>query len=152
MSWSIDNLARAFRELYSTLNWHKVFESFGEITDQEIPSQALEQGLDVKQFQTLMQLFNRSKPQNIMFPLQSLLSQQWKSSSLQLTLTPNLNISSLMIQAQRHHRADLPIANILFIPIKNFWLSFRPLSSPTELTLPSAVPAAATSDARIGAL
>ena len=37
MSWSIDNLARAFRELYSTLNWHKVFESFGGISDQEIP-------------------------------------------------------------------------------------------------------------------
>ena len=48
MSWSIDNLARAFRELYSTLNWHKVFESFGEITDHEIPSQVLEQGLDAK--------------------------------------------------------------------------------------------------------
>lgn len=89
MSWSIDNLARAFRELYSTLNWHKVFESFGEINDQEIPPQVLEHGLDTKQFQTLMQLFNRSKPQNIMFPLQSLLSQQWKSSSLQLTFIRN---------------------------------------------------------------
>ena len=26
MSWSVENLARAFRELYSNLNWHKVFE------------------------------------------------------------------------------------------------------------------------------
>lgn len=39
MSWSIDNLARAFRELYSTLNWNKVFESFGEIEDHELPVQ-----------------------------------------------------------------------------------------------------------------
>jgi len=62
MSWSIDNLARAFRELYSTLNWNKVFESFGEIEDPEIPDHVLEYGLDAKQFQTLMQLFNKSKP------------------------------------------------------------------------------------------
>jgi len=48
MSWSIDNLARAFRELYSTLNWNKVFESFGEIEDPEIPDQVVEYGLDAK--------------------------------------------------------------------------------------------------------
>lgn len=89
MSWSIDNLARAFRELYSNLSWQKVFESFGEIVDQDIPPDVLEHGLDTKQFQTLMQLFIRSKPQNIMFPLQSLLSQQWKSSALQLTFIRN---------------------------------------------------------------
>jgi hypothetical protein len=50
MSWSIDNLARAFRELYSTLNWNNVFESFGEIEDTEIPQDVLENGLDSKQF------------------------------------------------------------------------------------------------------
>jgi hypothetical protein len=38
MSWSVENLARAFRELYSTLNWQKVFDSFGELEDQDIPS------------------------------------------------------------------------------------------------------------------
>ena len=74
MSWSIDNLARAFRELYSTLNWNKVFDSFGEIEDPEIPDHVVEYGLDAKQFQTLMQLFNKSKPQNFLFPLQNLLS------------------------------------------------------------------------------
>ena len=42
MSWSIDNLARAFRELYSKLDWQKVFESFGEIEDFEVPSHVLE--------------------------------------------------------------------------------------------------------------
>lgn len=50
MTWSIDNLARAFRELYSNLNWLKVFESFGELEDEDIPSQVLEQGIDQKQF------------------------------------------------------------------------------------------------------
>ncbi len=33
MNWSIDNLARAFRELYSTLNWAKVFEALSEIEE-----------------------------------------------------------------------------------------------------------------------
>jgi hypothetical protein len=46
MSWSIDNLARAFRELYSTLNWNKVFESFSEIEDEEINYAYLDNGLD----------------------------------------------------------------------------------------------------------
>ena len=48
MSWSIDNLARAFRELYSKLDWQKVFESFGEIEDFEVPYNIAEQGLDYK--------------------------------------------------------------------------------------------------------
>jgi hypothetical protein len=33
MQWSIDNLARAFRELYSNLNWLKVFEALSELDD-----------------------------------------------------------------------------------------------------------------------
>lgn len=31
--WSVDNLVRAFRELFSHLNWQKVFEALGEIKD-----------------------------------------------------------------------------------------------------------------------
>lgn len=69
MSWSIDNLARAFRELYSNLSWLKVFESFGEILDEDIPVEVIVNGLETKQFQTLIQLYVRSKPQNIQFPL-----------------------------------------------------------------------------------
>lgn len=65
MSWSIDNLARAFRELYSNLSWLKVFESFGEILNEDIPAEVLVNGLETKQFQTLIQLYVRSKPQNI---------------------------------------------------------------------------------------
>lgn len=37
MTWSVDNLARAFRELYSSLNWQKVFESFGELDEEDVP-------------------------------------------------------------------------------------------------------------------
>lgn len=33
MTWSVDNLARAFRELYSNLNWPKVFEALSEVSD-----------------------------------------------------------------------------------------------------------------------
>ena len=33
MSWSVDNLCRAFREVYSYLNWHKVIEALSEIPD-----------------------------------------------------------------------------------------------------------------------
>jgi hypothetical protein len=57
MSWSFDNLARAFRELYSTLNWSKVFEALGEIEDDIL--------LDAKAFQTFLHIFNKSKPQNL---------------------------------------------------------------------------------------
>jgi len=40
MNWSVENLARAFRELYSSLNWNKVFDCFGEIDDSEIDLQS----------------------------------------------------------------------------------------------------------------
>lgn len=33
MTWGVDNLARVFRELFSNLNWAKVFESLVEIED-----------------------------------------------------------------------------------------------------------------------
>ena len=38
---------------------------------------------------TLLQLFNKSKPQNFLFPLQNLLSQTWKCYRLQLTFIKN---------------------------------------------------------------
>jgi hypothetical protein len=42
MGWSVENLARAFWELYSYLNWNKVFEQLGELEDQDIPSYVFE--------------------------------------------------------------------------------------------------------------
>lgn len=54
MTWSIDNLARAFRELYSNLNWLKVFEALSEVEENV--------ELDTKAFSTFLQIFNKSKP------------------------------------------------------------------------------------------
>jgi len=34
MTWSIDNLARVFRELYSNLHWAKVFDALSEIEEE----------------------------------------------------------------------------------------------------------------------
>lgn len=54
MTWSVDNLARAFRELYSHLNWLKVFEALSEIEEAVI--------LDGKAFSFFLQIFVKSKP------------------------------------------------------------------------------------------
>jgi hypothetical protein len=54
MTWSVDNLARAFRELYSNLNWTRVFEALSEIED--------DLTLDSKAFTTFLAIFNKSKP------------------------------------------------------------------------------------------
>lgn len=86
MNWSIENIARAFRELYSHLNWGKVFDNLGEIENWSLEPQFLDQGFNQKQFQTLLQLFNKSKPQNLQFPLLNLLTQKWKSPLLQFTI------------------------------------------------------------------
>jgi hypothetical protein len=34
VGWSLDNLARIFRELYSNFNWLKVFEALSEISEE----------------------------------------------------------------------------------------------------------------------
>ena len=54
MTWSVDNLSRLFRELYSNLNWLKVFEALSELED--------DIQLDSKGFNTFIQIFNKSKP------------------------------------------------------------------------------------------
>ena len=74
MNWSIDNLARAFRELYSNLNWQKVFEALSEIEDDIV--------LDQKAFATFLSIFNKSKPQNLPYPLHAILSMEWANPSL----------------------------------------------------------------------
>jgi hypothetical protein len=61
IQWSIDNLARAFREVWSNLSWLKVFEALSEVED--------DIHLDQKSFLYFLQLFNKSKPQNLQFPL-----------------------------------------------------------------------------------
>ena len=65
VTWSVDNLVRAFRELFSHLNWAKVLEALSEITD--------ELYLDAKAFLTFLQIINKSKPQNLPYPLTMIL-------------------------------------------------------------------------------
>jgi hypothetical protein len=43
LSWSIDNLARVFRELYPTLNWGKVFEAFADLEPSDVAIDDLDQ-------------------------------------------------------------------------------------------------------------
>jgi hypothetical protein len=45
---------RAFRELFSHLNWAKVFEALSEITE--------DIALDAKAFSMFLQITNKSKP------------------------------------------------------------------------------------------
>lgn len=54
LPWSVDNLCRAFREVYSYLNWHKVIEALNEIPDQI--------SLDAKAFAVFLQIIQKSKP------------------------------------------------------------------------------------------
>jgi hypothetical protein len=65
MTWSVDNLVRAFRELFSHLNWQKVLEALSELND--------EMNLDTKAFTTFLQITNKSKPQNLPYPLSLIL-------------------------------------------------------------------------------
>lgn len=81
MTWSIDNLARAFRELYSNLNWLKVFEALSEIQEDIT--------LDFKAFQVFLQLFNKTKPQNLAYPLNVILNFTWANPALHLNFIEN---------------------------------------------------------------
>lgn len=85
--WQADanHYARAFRENYSNLNWLKVFESFSELNEE------IELGisLDGKAYETLIQIFNRSKPPNLPITSAALLECQWKNPELQFTMLSN---------------------------------------------------------------
>jgi hypothetical protein len=81
ITWSVDNLVRAFRELFSHLNWQKVFEALSEIPD--------EISLDAKAFATFLQITNKSKPQNLPYPLNLIIQSQWASPLLQLSFLEN---------------------------------------------------------------
>mmetsp|Transcript_9013 Transcript_9013/g.8415 ORF Transcript_9013/g.8415 Transcript_9013/m.8415 type:complete len:239 (+) Transcript_9013:48-764(+) len=81
MIWSVDNLSRLFRELYSNLNWLKVFEALSELDEQIM--------LDNKGFSFFLAIFNKSKPQNLAFPLNLVLDREWAQPSLQLNFIEN---------------------------------------------------------------
>ena len=79
--WSFDNLQRVFRELYSNLNWSKVFEALSEIEDDIT--------LDSKAFATFLQIFNKSKPQNLPYPLHTILQLTWTNPAMQINFIEN---------------------------------------------------------------
>jgi hypothetical protein len=69
MSWSVDCLARAFRECYAGLNWFKVFESLANIKESDIQLEKHGVFLDQKGLVMLTGLYSKCKPQNLPFPL-----------------------------------------------------------------------------------
>ena len=94
MGWSIDNLARAFRELYSNLNWLKVFEALTEIPEGADSHEML---LDQKAFTVFLQIFNKTKPQNLAYPLNIVLNNDWANPALHLNFLEN----SILIYTQK---------------------------------------------------
>lgn len=88
LSWYSDSghFARAFRENFSNLNWLRVFEEFGELGDEEISKHI---DLEKKAYLTLMQIFNKSKPQNLQVPISFLLERKWKNPALQFSFLKN---------------------------------------------------------------
>ncbi len=83
VTWSIDNLSRLFRELYSHLNWNKVFEALSELDHKD------DILLDAKGFSTFLQIWGKCKPQNLLFPLNVVLEVQWANPNLQLNFIEN---------------------------------------------------------------
>jgi len=79
VQWHVGNFSRAFRENYSILNWLKVFESFSELPEDVLRP---EEKLNQKAYSILLQIFNKSKPQNLQVPISLLLDQRWKSPGL----------------------------------------------------------------------
>ena len=70
VQWHVGHFSRAFRENFSNLNWLGVFESFADL-----PSSCLQpdEKLTLKAQAILMQLFIKSKPQNLQVPISILL-------------------------------------------------------------------------------
>ena len=87
LKWQADpnNYSRAFRENYSNLNWLKVFEAFSDL-DRELDVGI---NLDQKAYETLIQIFNKSKPPNLQIPSTILLEKEWVSPKLQFAFLSN---------------------------------------------------------------
>lgn len=86
VSWHVGHFSRAFRENFSHLNWLGVFESFAELSPECLqPSEVL----TPKAQSILLQIFNKSKPQNLQVPLSVLIEQRWRSPQLQLQFLSN---------------------------------------------------------------
>jgi len=50
MGWSVENLGRVFREIYTGFNWSRVVDNFGEIEEEQLPEEVGERGMELKEF------------------------------------------------------------------------------------------------------
>lgn len=86
MQWHVGHFSRAFRENYSNLNWARVLESFAELTDD---GHHWQEEFDSKAFAMFLQLYTKSKPQNVQVPISLLLESKWMNPGLQLRFILN---------------------------------------------------------------
>ena len=84
--WHVAHFSRAQRENYAHLKWDKILESFTEL-----PPECLQpnEKFDSKAYSFFLQLFNKSKPQNVVVPISLLLEEKWRSPNLQLQFIQN---------------------------------------------------------------
>lgn len=78
MTWHVAHFSRAFRENYSKLDWTKVLESFAELQSKEAAEL-----FDSKAYSFFLQLFSKSKPQNLSVSVNVLLETRWACPLLQ---------------------------------------------------------------------
>jgi sulfur relay (sulfurtransferase) DsrC/TusE family protein len=88
MQWHVAHFSRAFRENYSNLNWTRVLDAFTELPDDSNVN-SLAQQFDQKSYSFFLQLFTKSKPQNLQVSISLLVEQHWKNPSLQLRFLHN---------------------------------------------------------------
>jgi hypothetical protein len=86
MQWHVGHFSRAFRENYSNLKWERILESLTELTED---ANQLAEKFDSKAYSFFLQLFSKSKPQNLQTPLTFLLESKWQNSNLQLRFLTN---------------------------------------------------------------
>ena len=126
MGWHADagHFSRAFRENFSHLHWQRVFEAFAELgSDMDVAENVC---LDKKAYQTLLQIFNKSKPQNLQVSINVLLDRVWENPSLQFSMLKHA-ISSYISNEDRTF---------------NFSKSPRKIPAMADITLAENVPQA----------
>ena len=79
MPWCLENIYRAFREVFTNLEWDKVFEALdvkplheGDITDKY-------EFKDLEAFELFFTILNECKPKNMVIPIDQLVTQLWNN-------------------------------------------------------------------------
>ncbi len=86
VSWLIENLCRAFREVFTNLKWNKVFESLDvhSISSEEDTDQYCIRSFHA--FQVFWKLFSGCKPKNLAFNFDFLINREWRNRRAQFSL------------------------------------------------------------------